>query len=482
MISFRLLAAIILLFYAETRCVPSINKLMETVVEVIASEKSVSDEYMGKKDSSDGIGKESSDGAGFIIDKKGYIVTNCHVINSSEKIRIVLSNGNEYFAKIIGKDERSDIALLKIDAKTDLPFVRFADSDKIEVADQVIAIGNPFGFKKTVTSGIISYKGRDLSDKISELGVGGDSVLYLQTDVTVNYGNSGGPLFLYNSGEVVGMITVFFSEDGRSIGINFAIPSNTLKTVISQLRNYGKMRRSWTGMSVSQLDSEVSSALGLTEEQGLGVAITRVEKDSPASLAGIQVSDILLSINEEKITNNTNLEYMLSNLPIDKVVPVQILRQKVTMKLSLKVGSRSDDDFSYGFSEDVHIRKDIPYEKIDGINIGVTDLTIDLRKSFEIQDTMNGVLISNLADYKGPDISIGGVILTINQKPVPSVNELKVELQKISASEDAKKRDKVAFFIFDPKIRRYDYVAIPLKSKSANKKDPPDSKKPKKSD
>jgi serine protease Do len=443
---------------------------METVVEVITSEKGGAEEF-GKKESSDGVAKESSDGAGFIIDENGYIVTNCHVINSSEKIKIILSNGKEYFAQIVGKDERSDIALLKIDSKTKLPFVRFADSDKIEVGDQVVAIGNPFGFKKTVTSGIISYKGRDLSDKISELGVGGDSVLYLQTDVTVNYGNSGGPLFASSSGEVVGMITVFFSEDGRSIGINFAIPSNTMKTVINQLRNFGKMRRSWTGISASQLDYEVSKALGLTEEQGLGVAITRVEKNSPASAAGIQVSDMLLSINDEKITKNTNLEYMLSNLPIDRVVPVQILRHGVTMKLSLKVGSRSDDDFSYGFSEDIHIQRDIPHEKIDNVGIEVTDLTVDLRKIFEIQDTMNGVLISRLGDYKGSDISIGSVILMINQTPISSVNELRLELQKISAGEDAKKCGKVALFVFDPKIRRYDYVAIPLKLNGADRKE-----------
>jgi serine protease Do len=465
----RPLAAIILLFSADVYCIPGINRLMETVVEVVTSEKGSTDEF-GKKESSDGIARESSDGAGFIIDENGYIVTNCHVINSPEKIKIILSNGKEYFAQIVGKDERSDIALLKIDSKTKLPFVRFADSDKIEVGDQVIAIGNPFGFRKTVTSGIISYKGRDLSDKISELGVGGDSVLYLQTDVTVNYGNSGGPLFLHNSGEVVGMITVFFSEDGRSIGINFAIPSNTLKTVINQLRNFGKMRRSWTGISVSQLDYEVSRALGLTEEQGLGVAVTKVEKNSPAAAAGILVSDVLLSINDEKITRNTNLEYMLSNLPIDRVVPVQILRHKVMMKLSLKVGSRSDDDFSYGFSEDVHIQRDIPREKVDGIGVEVTDLTVDLRKSFEIQDAMNGVLISHLGGYSGADISVGSVILMVNQTPVSSVNELRLELQKISAGEDAKKCGKVAFFVFDPKVRRYDYVAVPLKLKSTDKK------------
>ncbi|MDR1561164.1 MAG: S1C family serine protease, partial [Holosporaceae bacterium] len=142
-----------------------INKLINTVVDVIVSEKGVSNEVNANK-------KESSDGTGFIIDENGYIVTNCHVIDSLQKIKIILSDGSEYIAKIIGKDERSDIALLKIDTNIKLPFVQFADSAKVEIGDPVIAIGNPFGFGKTVTSGIVSYKGRNLSNQISELGVG----------------------------------------------------------------------------------------------------------------------------------------------------------------------------------------------------------------------------------------------------------------------------------------------------------------------
>ena len=218
-----------------------VERLMGKVVDVIVADKS-----------GENSENRSSNGTGFIIYEDGYIVTNWHVIDSSEQIKIVTSDGNEYIAKVIGKDEHYDVALLKIelDSNVKLPAVKFADSDKIEVSDPVITIGNPFGLGKTVTAGIISYKGRNLSDQISELGENGHLVSYIQTDAAVNYGNSGGPLFSAN-GEVIGMITVFVSDGLRSTGINFAIPSNILLKVISQLKTFGRMQRSWLGISNS---------------------------------------------------------------------------------------------------------------------------------------------------------------------------------------------------------------------------------------
>jgi serine protease Do len=425
-----------------------IPRLINMVVDVIVSDKNLADDYRGSDR------KESSDGTGFIIDENGYIVTNYHVISSTDKIKIVLYDGSEYMAKVIGKDERSDIALLKIDVDTKLPFVQFADFDKVEVGDPVIAIGNPFGFGKTVTSGIVSCKGRNLSSQIAELGAGGDLVYYLQTDAAVNYGNSGGPLFSYNA-EVVGMITVFFSDGMHNTGINFAIPSNTLKKVIKELKDHGKMQRSWLGISVFPLNKKAARVLGLGKQYGC--VITKVENNSPAAMAGIQTGDILTALNDESISENTNLEFMLNTLPIGKVIPIQIMRHKVGMKFSVTVGIRNDEDF-YLNQEDVSEKKEISCEKIDGLEIGVTELTPELRKSFDINDGISGVMVSYVGQRN--DIAIGNVILAVNQISVANIAALKSELKKISESSEMAKDKELAFYVFDPQTRKSDYVVV----------------------
>jgi serine protease Do len=427
-----------------------IQHLIKTVVDVTAADKNSSDDYRNSDR------RESSDGTGFIIDEDGYIVTNCHVIDATDKVKVVLYDGVEYMAKVIGRDDRSDIALLKIDAEFKLPFVQFADSDKVEIGDPVIAIGNPFGFGKTVTSGIVSFKGRNLSTQIAELGSGGDLVSYLQTDAAVNYGNSGGPLFTYNA-EVAGMITVFFSDGMHSMGINFAIPSNTLKNVIKELREHGKIQRSWLGIGVSPLGRKAARALGLGKQWGCVIA--RIEKNSPAAVAGIQIGDILLSLNNEEIAETTNLEVTLNGLPIGKVIPIQIMRHGVSMKLSVMVGVRSDDDF-YSSSDDISEKSEISYEKIDGIGVGVAELTQELRKSFDISDNVNGVMIAHVGNLQRNDVAIGSVILSINQMNVTSVADLKKELKKLSASEAIQKNKEIVLYVFDPQARRYDYIVV----------------------
>ncbi|MDR0580619.1 MAG: trypsin-like peptidase domain-containing protein, partial [Holosporaceae bacterium] len=296
-----------------------VRNLMDCVVDVIVLEENGA--------ATDGIrrsGKKSAaNGAGFVIDGSGFIVTNCHVIDSAVKITVGLSDGSVYPARIVGKDEHSDVALLKIDADVKLPSVQFADSDTVEIGESVIAIGNPFGFGKTVTSGIISYKGRNLADQITELGAGGDMVSYLQTDAAVSFGNSGGPLFT-NKAEVVGMVTVFYADGLQGTGINFAIPSNTLKKVIKELKVHGKMLRSWLGISVAPLGKRAARAMGLEKQNGC--AVVRVDENSPAAVAGLHAGDILTSLNDENISDSSDPELMLSSLPIGKIIPVQIIR------------------------------------------------------------------------------------------------------------------------------------------------------------
>jgi serine protease Do len=423
-----------------------VKRLMDTVVDVIVADKN--------GESSE---NRSSNGTGFIIYEDGYIVTNWHVIDSCEQIKIVTSDGNEYTARVIGKDEHYDVALLKIelDPNVKLPAVKFADSDKIEVSDPVITIGNPFGLGKTVTAGIISYKGRNLSSQISELGENGHLVSYIQTDAAVNYGNSGGPLFSAK-GEVIGMITVFVSDGLRSTGINFAIPSNILLKVISQLKTFGRMQRSWLGISTARMSKEAAKLL---IGSNVGYYVTNISEKSPAMSTGIKVGDIILSINKEVISANTNVEYLLNNLPIGEVVPIQIMRDGNKRMLSITVKSYNDEDISF-IEDDDNGGKDVPYEKINGLDLGLTNLTKELREIFKIPSHESGVLISFVGSSLIDDLSInvGNLIKKVNRFEIKNLNDLRSAL--ITTLKENDRVSKVVMYVKDPLLKKSSYVVV----------------------
>ncbi|MBO4405677.1 MAG: trypsin-like peptidase domain-containing protein [Alphaproteobacteria bacterium] len=421
-----------------------VQRLMDTVVDVIVADKN--------EESSEG---KSSNGTGFIIYDDGYVVTNWHVIEGSEKIKVVTSDGNEYIARVMGKEEHYDVALLKIDLDQNvkLSSVKFADSDKIEVCDPVIAIGNPFGLGKTVTAGIVSYKGRNLSDQISELGVNGNLVSYIQTDAAVNYGNSGGPLFSAN-GEVVGMITVFVLDGLHSTGINFAIPSNILQKVINQLKTFGKMQRSWLGISTCRMSKEASKLL---IGSNVGYYVTNVSDKSPAMSTGIKVGDIVLSVNGEVISGNTNMEYLLNNLPIGEVIPIQIMRDGNKRMLSITVKSYNDEDISF-VDDDDSSGKDIPFEKISGLDLGLTNLTRELREIFKIPSHENGVLVSFVGSSLSDDIGVGNLIKKVNQFEIRNLNDMKSSIAAVF--KENKGGDKIVLYVQDPLIKKSSYVVV----------------------
>jgi len=429
-----------------------VKPLMDTVVDVIVTDKN--------EENSEN--RPSSNGTGFIIYEDGYIVTNWHVIDSSDQIKIVTSDGNEYNARVIGKDEHYDVALLKIDLDRNvkLPTVKFADSDKIEISDPVIAIGNPFGLGKTVTSGIISYKGRNLSGQISELGENNHLVSYIQTDAAVNYGNSGGPLFSEN-GEVIGMITVFVLDGMHSTGINFAIPSNILLKVISQLKTFGKMRRSWLGISTRRMLKEASKLL---IGSNVGYYITNVSEKSPAASSGIQVGDIILSINGEAISESTNMEYLLNNLPIGEVIPIQIMHDGNKRMLSITVKSYNDEDISF-MEEDDNSGKDVPYEKIDGLDLGLTNLTKELREIFKIPSYESGVLVSFVGSslVDNPCINVGNLIKKVNRFEVKNLNDLRMSL--VATLKENSGSNKVVMYLKDPLTKKTSYVVVKCERK-----------------
>jgi serine protease Do len=404
--------------------------------------------------SSGGDKQELPNGTGFIISEDGWIATNAHVVEDAAKVKVILHDGSEYPVQVVRIDRQSDIALLKVDCPPSMPYVRFADSDAAEVGEGVIAIGNPFGFGMTVTSGIVSYKGRNLSGQLNELGAGGGMVSYIQTDAAINYGNSGGPLF-NSRGEVVGMITVFFSDGMHNTGINFAIPSNTLKAVVQELRDNGKIQRSWLGISGSPLSKKVARALGLGKQYGC--VVVKVEPNSPASAAGIEIGDILVALNEIAISEKTNLDFLLSSQPIGKVISLRVFRKKTTITLNVAVGARNDADLYRDIAE-VTEKRDIPYRKIDGMDIGVSNLTPELRKSFDIPNPIKGVLVA----YSGDSgLSVGDVIMTINQEDVVSIEDFQTKAKKLANDPLIIKNKEVAFYVYFSQNHRSDYTVIP---------------------
>jgi serine protease Do len=271
--------------------------------------------------------KKRSLGSGVIISNDGYILTNFHVVAKATETKVRLADGREFDAKIIGTDEKIDVALIKIDAKTELKAAALGDSDALRVGDWVIAIGNPFGLAHTVTAGIVSAK-----DRMIGAGPYDD---FIQTDASINPGNSGGPLFNIK-GEVIGINTVILSPSGANVGIGFAIPINMVKEVLSDLKEKGKVTRGWLGVSVQPLTPELVAALNLTVTEGALVSDT--DKGGPAEKAGIKRGDIIVELEGKKITDITQLPRMVARMEAGKTINIKIVRDNETKDVTAVIG------------------------------------------------------------------------------------------------------------------------------------------------
>lgn len=405
--------------------------------------------------------EERIDGSGFIVDPNGYVVTNCHVIDGASGIEVVLHDGTRYAARVVGSDSNSDTALLKIEANAaedgkfsdtsskavssgtsasniKFPCAAFADSDDIDIASSVYAVGYPFGFGVSVTKGIISAKMHGLPNQIVDIGM---NIPFLLTDARINYGNSGGPLFT-DDGRVVGMVTVFVAEGSQNTGMSFAIPSKLLRRNIEQLKIYGKLRKIWVGFLAIPLDNDIASELGLKDHYAF--AVVSVEKGSPADVAGICPGDLILSINGEDMHPNTNLEYILQDLPIDEVVPIVAMRSKQEITFDLKVGYKDDERSSEAEEPEGNRDHAISYQEVDCLSIGVADLTNKLRDHFGIPYNINGVLIANVGK-RHSRMSVGNVILSVNQKRVSRADSFIEEMKNLTLS----KAPSVVFEVYD---------------------------------
>ena len=364
-------------------------------------------------------------GSGFVIDKTGYIVTNQHVIAQANEIKVKFQDDRELKAKLIGQDKLTDLALLKVESKEDLPFVKFADSDKARVGHSVIAIGNPFGLGGTVTSGIISAFNRDINS--------GPYDSFIQTDASINKGNSGGPLFNI-SGEVVGINSAIFSPTGGSVGIGFSIPSNLAKPIIEQLKKYGKTQRGWLGVRIQEITPDIAKSLGLKKDEG--VLISMVNPGEPAEKAGILAGDVIVEFNGKKIKNVRSLQRTVAESAVSSSATVKVWRNKKITKLIVKLGelekfnnlaeSRKDKDKD----KDEKSSNEIEIEKI---GIRIKNLSKDLRNQYKIPSDINGAIVTGVKNNSfafNAGFKVGTVILQISQKNIENAKDAEKILNK----------------------------------------------------
>jgi serine protease Do len=393
--------------------------------------------------------KGTSLGSGFIIDKSGFVVTNNHVIDGADEISVVLQGGKKYDAKLIGKDAKTDLALLQIKPEGDLPALEWGNSTKARVGDWVMAIGNPLGLGGTVTAGIISARGRDIRS--------GPYDDYIQTDAPINRGNSGGPLFNLD-GEIIGINTAILSPSGASIGIGFAIPSNLAKGVIEQIKEFGTTRRGWLGVQIQTVDDAIAESLGLDEPRGALVA--GVIKDSPAEAADFKTGDVILKFDGVKVPESRKLPRIVADTSVGKSVAVVVWREGKRVKLSVKLGELEKvDQASFTTSRGGSKSKERT-ESLDELGLTVAPLTKEMAKRFEVNRDVEGVMITKVArDSSARDKGLrpGNIIVEVNQQKVSSPAEVAAQI------EEAKKADRRSVLLLVDQDGDLRFVALKLK-------------------
>jgi len=373
--------------------------------------------YFGEIPEGHGPSQErSSLGSGFIISQDGYVITNHHVVKNAEEIIVRLNDRREFIAELIGSDERSDIAVLKLDA-SNLPVLKIGDSSNLNVGEWVLAIGSPFGFDHSVTAGIISAIGRSLPNE--------NYVPFIQTDVAINPGNSGGPLFNLD-GEVIGVNSQIYSRTGGFMGLSFAVPVNVVKNVYKQLRENGRVTRGWLGVLIQDVTRELAESFDM--EHPHGALIAKVLPDGPAEKAGIEVGDIIVNFNGEKVSFSSDLPPLVGATSVDSVVSVDIIRRSKHKTIQVKISELPTNGEVIARSTS---DKSGPDE--NSLNIIAKDLTKDQKKELDIDE--HGVLVEDIGAGPAQKAGIrqGDVILLINNtkiKDASHFNNLMKDLPK----------------------------------------------------
>jgi serine protease Do len=349
--------------------------------------------------------KQPGQGSGFIIDKTGYIVTNNHVVEGADTIKVILKDDSEYDAQIVGRDPVTDIALIKVEAKGNLPTVPMGSSDKLKVGEWVAAIGSPFGLEHTVTAGIVSAKGRVIGS--------GPYDDFIQTDASINPGNSGGPL-INMSGEIVGINTMIIA--GGS-GIGFAIPIDQAKDIIVQLKTGGEVTRGWLGVTIQDLKGDLAEYYGVQDKSG--VLVASIIPGDPADQAGIQPNDIITEVEGKKVTTSRDLTNLAAKLGVGDTAKITVLRDGRPKVLKVKVGKRP---LTMAAASD-HQRQ----EKEGEYGFQVTELTPQVAQRYKIKETTGVIVVAVEPNSKAQAAGIqqGDLIIEINRKNVASVQDFK---------------------------------------------------------
>lgn len=368
--------------------------------------------------------KATSLGSGFVIDADGYIVTNFHVIEKAEEIVVTFSDGTTEKAKVVGRDSKTDLALLKVDSKKKLPALEWGDSDKARVGDWVIAIGNPFGLGGSVSAGIISARARDINS--------GPFDDFIQTDAAINRGNSGGPLF-DTDGKVIGVNAAIFSTSGGNIGIGFAIPASMSWPVIKQLKEEGRTHRGWLGVKIQTVTEDIAESLGLKDEHG--ALVLEVTKDSPADKAGVLSGDIIITFDGHDVKTMRKLPRIVADTKPGKKVPMEVLRKGAKKTLLVSIAEMKDDEDLKAKDASTQEKKkeDSIANTKEIFGLELASLNADLRKKFNIDSGKQGVLVVNVdnkSDAAQKGIRRGDVITDINQEPVKDVDGAVALLEK----------------------------------------------------
>jgi serine protease Do len=361
-------------------------------------------------------------GSGFIIDPSGLVVTNNHVIEGADEITVTLQDNTSLKAKVLGRDETGDIALLQVKTDKQLPAVQFGDSDAERVGDWVLAIGNPFGLGGTVTAGIVSARGRDIHQ--------GPYDDFIQTDAAINRGNSGGPLFNMD-GQVIGMNTAIYSPSGGSIGIGFSIPANLVKAVVTQLKDFGHPRRGWLGVRIQQVTPDIAESLGLHDASGAMVA--GVNDGGPADKAKIHNGDIILKFNGQDVKEMRSLPRIVADSEVGKSVPVLLWRdgKQVTVQATL---DEKPDDVKVVASASPTEKPAQKTTEISGLGVKLAPITQEMKDKFSLGTDQKGVVITDVtpnspAAERG--LKAGDVIVEVQQGAVASPSDVQQKVDSV---------------------------------------------------
>ncbi len=366
--------------------------------------------------------RAASLGSGFIIDKSGFIVTNNHVIAEADEITVILHDDSRHPATVIGRDPKTDLALLKIETDLELPHVNWGDSTKARVGDWVVAIGNPFGLGGTVTAGIISARQRDINQ--------GPYDSFIQTDASINRGNSGGPMFNMD-GRVIGVNTAIFSPTGGSVGVGFSIPASIAERVVNQLREFGRTKRGWLGVRIQTVTDEIAESLGLDEPAGALVA--DVTKDGPAQQGQIEAGDVILEFDGKAVEEMRDLPRIVAETEIGKPVEVDVWRKGKRRVVKVVVGELEEERPVLASTGPRGDAIEPEEAEIESLGVAVTAITDEMREQFNVPEDVKGVLITGVTADSGAaekGLRPGDVIVEVNQEEVSSPGQIAAKVSE----------------------------------------------------